>query len=126
MDLNDVIINLLLLERVGKHQKLITRDVYLNIESRSIIPEGLRRWKRGDDRNGAVLKINQTVGCALKYLPDNPVLQGYLLGAVKGIENLKETYSLCSQTCARLDAVLDKISEINAETSTTSLTHRHS
>ena len=109
MDLNDVIINLLLLERVGKHQKIITRDIYLNIEPRSIIPEALRRWRRGDDRNAAVLKINQTVSCALKYLPDNPQLQQYLDGSVKGIENLKETYSMCSQTCARLDAVLNII-----------------
>lgn len=111
MDLNDVTINLLLLERVGKHQKLITRDVYLNIEARSIIPEGLRRWSRGDDRNNAMLKINQTVTCAIKYLPDNPGLRVYLRGAITGIENLKETYAMCSQTCARLDAILGKIRE---------------
>jgi hypothetical protein len=32
-----------------------------------------------------------------------------LKGAVGGIENMKETYEACSQTCARLDTVLDKI-----------------
>jgi len=109
MDLDDVIINLKLLAMVGKHQKLVTRDVYLNIEARSIVPESLRRWKRGDDRHGAIQKINQTINAALKYAPEHPSIQGYLENSVRGIQNLKETYALCQQTCARLDAVLDKI-----------------
>jgi len=109
MDLDDVIINLKLLAMVGKHQKLVTRDTYLNIEARSLIPESVRRWKRGDDRNNCLLKINQTVTSALKYLPDHPEIQNYLDASRRGIVNLKETYALCSQTCARLDAVLDKI-----------------
>ena len=108
MDLDDVIINLKLLAMVGKHQKLVTRDVYLNIEAPSVIPESLRRWRRGDDRHGAIQKINQTVVAALKYA-DNPSITAYLSSAVLGIENLKETYALCPQTCARLDATLDKI-----------------
>ena len=109
MDLDDVIVNLKLLAMVGKHQKLVTRDVYLNIEMRSIIPEALRRWKRGDDRHGTINKINQTVISALKFAPDHPILTEYLTASVRGIENLKETYALCQQTCARLDAILDKI-----------------
>jgi hypothetical protein len=109
MDLDDVIINLKLLAMVGKHQKLVTRDVYLNIEVKSIIPESLRRWKRGDDRNNTINKINQTVVSALKFAPDHPSMKEYLNLALKGIENLKETYAPCHQTCARLDAILDKI-----------------
>jgi len=104
-----VIINLKLLAMVGKHQKLVTRDAYLNIEAPSIIPESVRRWRRGDDRNGAIQKINQTIVAALKYETDNPSIAAYLSAAVRGIENLKETYALCPQTCARLDATLDKI-----------------
>jgi hypothetical protein len=109
MDLDDVIINLKLLAMVGKHQKLVTRDAYLNIEVKSIIPESLRRWKRGDDRNNTINKINQTVVSALKYLPEHESMKTYLELAARGIENLKETYAPCKQTCARLDAVLDKI-----------------
>jgi len=109
MDLDDVIINLKLLAMVGKHQKLVTRDVYLNIEARSIIPEAIRRWRRGDDRHAAIQKIHQTVTAALKYEPDQPTIRTYLNDAVRGIENLKETYALCQQTCARLDTLLDKI-----------------
>ena len=109
MDLDDVIINLKLLAMVGKHQKLVTRDVYLNIEVPSVIPESLRRWRRGDDRHGAIQKINQTVIAAIKYLPTHPGMNEYLTNAARGIENLKETYAPCKQTCARIDSVLDKI-----------------
>ena len=114
MDLDDVIINLKLLGMVGKHQKLVTRDAYLNIEAPSLIPEAVRRWRRGDDRNGAIQKINHTVAAAIKYAPDHPCINAYLTGAVRGIDNLKETYALCHQTCARLDTTLDKIKTYEA------------
>jgi hypothetical protein len=33
----------------------------------------------------------------------------YIREAKPGIMNLKETYSMCHQTCARLDMILDKV-----------------
>ena len=33
----------------------------------------------------------------------------YLRDSLKGIVNLKETYSICTQTCARLDVIINKI-----------------
>ena len=33
----------------------------------------------------------------------------YLEKSLKGIKNLKETYSTCSQTCARIDVIINKI-----------------
>jgi hypothetical protein len=33
----------------------------------------------------------------------------YLKDSLKGIINLKETYSICTQTCARLDVIINKI-----------------
>jgi hypothetical protein len=33
----------------------------------------------------------------------------YLENAKTGISNLKETYSICTQTCSRLDVLNDKI-----------------
>ena len=107
----DVVINLKLLQRVGKHQKLNTRDIYLNIESRSIIPESIRRWRRGDDRHQTILHINQTVATAIELMPQHDNLIGYLSSAKPGIDNLKETYADCSQTCARLEAIMDTIEQ---------------
>jgi len=109
MEPEEVVVNLKLLQLVGKHQKLITRDQYLNIEAKSLVPECVRRWRRGDDRNSAILKINAVVAAAIDLAPSTPAMHQYLKGAVGGIENMKETYEACSQTCARLDTVLDKI-----------------
>ena len=118
---SDVVINLKLLQRVGKHQKLNTRDIYLNIESRSIIPVSLRRWRRGDDRHQTIHHINQTVATAIELIPQYDNLIGYLSSAKPGIDNLKETYSDCSQTCARLEAITDQIEQALANASETRL-----
>ena len=115
MDVDEVVVNLKVLAKVGKQQKLVTRDAFFNIEARSVVPEFLRRWKRGDDRNATLLKINQVVKLAFRFLPEHPEIKPYILESVQGLENLKETYSICSQTCARLDAVIDKIRTIPEE-----------
>lgn len=36
----------------------------------------------------------------------------YLENALNGIKNLKETYATCSQTCARLDVIINKIQHV--------------
>jgi hypothetical protein len=42
MDTEEIIINLKILHKLEKNQKLITRGSYLNVESPSLIPEFLR------------------------------------------------------------------------------------
>jgi len=49
------------------------------------------------------------VNDAIALLKKDPTMTPYLLSAKPGIMNLKETYSMCHQTCARLDMILDKI-----------------
>jgi hypothetical protein len=112
MDIDEIVINLKLLETLDKNQKLITRDAYLNIEPNSLVPEFLRRWNRQDNRNETIKKLNNIITQAIKHLDDNNLnynMKEYLKRAMIGITNLKETYSTCSQTCARLDVLLDKI-----------------
>ena len=115
MDADEVIVNLKVLGKVGKQQKIVTRDAFFNIEAKSLVPECLRRWKRGDDRNSTLVKINQLVKAAFKILPDQPEIKGYMILSIQGLENLKETYSACSQTCARIDAVIDRLKTIEVE-----------
>ena len=122
--MDDITVNLKLLARVQKHQKIITRDSFLNVESKSLIPECVRRWRRGDDRNTAIQKINLVVSAALELLPSTPALKKELLDASTGIQNLKETYEACSQTCARLDTIIDKIKVIEVSDVTTLAVHR--
>lgn len=107
--MEEIIINLKLLQKVEKGQKLTTRDAYLNIESSYLfIPEGLRRWKRQDNRNETIKTVNRIVNDAIASIKREG-MKDYLCKAKGGIMNLKDTYSACHQTCARLDMILDKI-----------------
>lgn len=114
MDIEEIIINLKILQKLEKNQKIITRGAYLNIESPSLIPEFIRRWNRQDNRVETIKRINTIVNSAIENLDKNEIfnIKEYLIGSKEGINNLKETYSTCSQTCARLDIILDKINTV--------------
>ncbi len=113
MDIEEIIINLKLLNKVEKNQKLITRGEYLNIEPKSLVPECIRRWNRQDSRHETLRKINSIIDVSIKIMDDHKYkdynIRKYLLESKLGISNLKETYCLCNQTCSRLDIIIDKI-----------------
>ena len=114
MDVEEIIINLKILEKLDKNQKLITRGSYLNIETRSLVPEFVRRWNRQDNRHESIKKINSVINFAISYIKDHPDdttfnVKEYLENSKTGISNLKETYATCTQTCSRLDVLIDKI-----------------
>ena len=141
MDKEEILINLTVLENLNKDQKIISRGQYINIEPVSIIPEFLRRWHRQDNRNECLKKIGLVVNSAIEYISkfnetnkynsegtnnlidvDNNecnnlkneviTMKTYLKDALKGIQNLKETYATDTQTCARLDVIINKINQI--------------
>ena len=112
MDREEIIINLKLIEKIQKSQKISTRDLYLNIEAESLIPECIRRWRRQDSRDTSIKKINEIVNTAILLIDKEEGIKEYLMNSVKGIVNLKETYVSCNQTCARLDTIIDKINAI--------------
>ena len=111
-EIDEVLINLKVLESLEINKKLVTRDTYLNVETDKIIPVSIRRWWRQDDRNETLRKIDDVVDKALR-LRDNKgkseVIDPYLINSIKGLRNLKQTYSLCVQTCARLETIESKI-----------------
>ena len=84
------------------------------MESPSLVPEFLRRWNRQDNRTETLKKINTIVNTAIELMNKTDLfnIKDYLMSARDGINNLKETYSTCCQTCARLDIILDKINSI--------------
>lgn len=111
-EIDEVLINLKVLESLEINKKLVTRDTYLNVETDKIIPVGIRRWWRQDDRNETLRKIDHIVDKALRLRDDkdkSEVIDPYLIDCIKGLRNLKQTYSLCVQTCARLDTIIGKI-----------------
>ena len=111
-EIDDILINLKVLESLEINKKLITRDTYLNVETKNIIPEGLRRWWRQDDRNETLKKIDDLIEKALSLREkDNKseIIDPYLINSIKGLRNLKQTYCHCVQTCARLETIIGKI-----------------
>jgi len=111
-EIDEILINLKVLESLEINKKLVTRDTYLNVEPNKPIPEFIRRWWRQDDRNETLRKIDDVIEKALALREkhnNNEIIDPYLINSVKGLRNLKQTYSLCIQTCARLDTIIAKI-----------------
>ena len=112
MESEEIIVNLNVLKQLKKGQKLSTRGAFLDIECPQIIPECIRRWRRQDTRNEMINTLNRIINSAIQLHRTDDSMLPYILKSVSGIENLKQTYSMCHQTCARLDMILDKIQKI--------------
>ena len=113
--LEDIIIDLKILSLLNQNNKLVTGGSYLNVEQPNLIPEFFKRWMRGDSRDEAVKRINTTISAAIDKIKDTSdnnivlMLSQHLKNAIKGLENLKRTYSKCRQTVARLDSIIEKV-----------------
>jgi hypothetical protein len=115
-DLDEVIINLKVITSLQINTKLSTSGVFLNIEKQGYIPERFLRWYRNDSRDEAIKKIDRIVQKSLCFIKSNDIdakdITHYLLKSKNGLMNLKETYSNCIQTTARLDTIIDKITSL--------------
>jgi hypothetical protein len=107
VEYDEVAVNLKVIASIQVNTKLYTKGSYLNIEQPMFIPESVRRWYRQDSRDEAIKRIDRTISKAIAY--NDPEMQKYLEATKVGIMNMKETYSNCVQTMARLDTILDKI-----------------
>jgi hypothetical protein len=103
------------LRQVKKGQKLCTRGAFLDIETPYLVPECIRRWKRQDNRDNMIIVLNRIINNALIIHKTDDSLTVYIDQCVSGLDNLKHTYSMCHQTVARLDMILDKIRKVIPE-----------
>ena len=106
METDEVIVNLKIIAKIQKGDRITTTSSYLNIEQRSLVPECIRRWKSGDGRNESIRKINIIVNNALS---SKTPIQDYLISSIEGLRNLQDTYTGDLQTVARIDTIIDKI-----------------
>jgi hypothetical protein len=114
--LDEIIIDLKVIASLSQNNKLVTGGCYLNVEQPNyLLPESLRRWYRGDSRDEAVKRISSTLLKAIDKIKQDKTIIKHLKHSVLGVENLKRTYSKCTQTVARLDALIDKINTSTAE-----------
>lgn len=109
VEYDEVVVNLKVIASIAVNTKLYTKGAYLNIEQHSVVPESVRRWYRQDSRDESIKRIDRTITKAIAYLAKEKAMHQYLIDAKVGILNMKETYSTCIQTMARLDTILDKI-----------------
>lgn len=110
VEYDEVVVNLKVIAAIAVNTKLYTKGAYLNIEQHMFIPESLRRWYRQDSRDESIKRIDRTITKAISYLQkEKNTMSQYLKEAKTGILNMKETYSTCIQTVARLDTIIDKI-----------------
>ena len=111
MDTDEIIVNLKIIAKIQKGDRITTTAPFLNIEQRSLIPECLRRWKAGECRNESIRKINIIVNNAL--ISKTPI-HDYLLACIEGLRNLQDTYTGDLQTVSRIDTIIDKIQKHTA------------
>jgi hypothetical protein len=109
MESEEIIVNLNVLRQLKKGQRLCTRGEYLDIETPHLVPECIRRWRRQETRNEMINTLNRIINNALILQHTDNTITPYIRQSIVGIENIKHTYAVCHQTCARLDMILDKI-----------------
>ena len=68
------------------------------------------RWWKGDTRNIALERLDDTIRCALTLIESNDDMQTLLKSASEGITNLLETYHSDATTVARLETLVAKCS----------------
>ena len=107
IEYDEVVVNLKVIANIATNSKLYTKGNLLNLERQSIVPESVRRWYRQDSRDDAIKKIDRIITKSFTYA--TPTIDRYVADAKTGIINMKDTYSSCVQTTARLDTILDKI-----------------
>ena len=107
MEENHLIINLKVIAAIQPNDKINTSDNFLNIECNSIIPVSIKRWWRSDDRNESLNRIDQIISEALTK--NSLVIESNVKGAIVGLNNFKKTYSKCSQSIARINTIIEKI-----------------
>tara|TARA_Y100000022_G_C13012111_1_gene267208 strand:- start:126 stop:494 length:369 start_codon:yes stop_codon:yes gene_type:complete len=109
-EVDNLIVNLKVLSGLEQNKKLITKESFLNVETTILgLPESVRRFWRGDSRDESIKKIDSIVTKSLELVDEYDRLREHIESSKKGITNLKETYSTCEQTKARLDTIIFKI-----------------
>jgi hypothetical protein len=108
---DELIINLKVLSKLDKNNKLTTKEKFLNLQSSYLLPEAISRWWNGDNRDESLKFLDNLATKSIKFLNENDDLLQNIKESLVGLENLKDTYSKCTQTNARLDVIIEKINK---------------
>jgi hypothetical protein len=128
LTLNDLHANLIIISNIQPGQKLIVTNNLLSIDNRYI--SNFFRWQHGDDRIKTIKFVNTVIDKTfakiaeiksdMKYVTNsfetqNSILQRFnneLKNSLKGLTNLKTTYSTDASASALLDVMIENISNM--------------
>ena len=82
----------------------------LKLDGITVTPLNSTHWK--DEKNLLDIESAQHISKQRLHSDEINIMKNYLSDSSKGIINLKETYATDTQTCARLDVILNKIKNI--------------
>jgi hypothetical protein len=116
IEFDEIIVNLKVISSLLVNEKLLTSGSILNVDKQNTyIPNNIRRWMRGDNRDESIKKIDRVIIKCASYML-NPqyrnIMQSSLDTSIIGLQNLKETYSSCIQTTARIENLILKVQTI--------------
>jgi len=130
IEFDEIIVNLKVISSLLVNEKLLTSGSILNVDKQNTyIPNNIRRWIRGDNRDESIKKIDRVIIKCASYML-NPqyrnIMQPSLETCIIGLQNLKETYSSCVQTIARIENLIIKVQTIKDNVDSTKKNDKNS
>lgn len=133
MTIEEILLQLNIISKIDKLSKITVSNKSLEIDNRYF--QFIRRYYNGDSRNSTIENIDQIISKSFILIDDilnkevandiekgqqknyftednSHLLQRFLLeltNSIKGINNLKQTYSGDTTTTARVDFIIQKI-----------------
>jgi hypothetical protein len=104
------IINLKVISKLKRGEKLNTRLHRFTIDGSYFHPRFLFRWLNSESRDQTIDAIDALVtSCVCQEGTANEELVEQLIQTAKGIGNLQSTYNEDQTTCAGIEMILEKI-----------------
>lgn len=100
--MNVIVTNLIIISKVKKGEKLITRNEFLNIDTRTF--QFFFRWKEAEGRAVLLERLYTTTEEGI-----NCKLFSNLKQCIAGLLNLQATYDYDIQTVSRIQVIIDRI-----------------
>ena len=108
--MEDLLVNLRVISVLEPYQRLHTRQRHFRVYQNNFLPEWVARWFDGATRRSDFGRIRDVYIAALENI-DHPGMREQLQNSMKGLESLKKTYELDVTYLARVETLMDTITQ---------------
>jgi hypothetical protein len=108
--MEDLLVNLRVISVLEPYQRLHTRQRHFRVYSNHFLPEFFFRWIEGATRRSDFGRIRDVYIAALENI-DHPGMREQLQNSIKGLESLKKTYETDMTYLARVETLMDTITQ---------------